>query len=59
MNTAKWNQLVSEIEQIEEMIAEAGPSEDPDTAWALTLLETKLARKRRSLNSQCGNPSTA
>jgi hypothetical protein len=59
MNTANWNQLVSEIEAIEEMIAEARPSRDPDTAWALTLLETKLARKRSSLNTLFGNPSAA
>ncbi len=55
-----WNQLVREIEEIEEMIAETNPAEDPDTSWAKQLLERKLARKRWSLkrmfNNQPGEP---
>lgn len=51
MDTTSWNDLVTEIVEIEEMISETGPGDDPDSAWALQLLRKKLARKRMSLSN--------
>lgn len=44
-----WQQLVQEIADIEELIADARKPEDTQALWSLHLLQSNLKLKRRQL----------
>jgi hypothetical protein len=53
-----WQNLVDEIKEIEDLIADARTSHDTQALWSLHLLQSQLRVKRQMLRKYVGRTDT-